>query len=60
MVERLTSGDAKIKSLFIARYPMGRMGTSEEVAEAVLWLCSDTASFTTGHALTIDGGRVIG
>ena len=60
MVERLTSGDPKIKSLFIASYPMGRMGTSEEVAEAVLWLCSDTASFTTGHALTIDGGRVIG
>jgi NAD(P)-dependent dehydrogenase (short-subunit alcohol dehydrogenase family) len=60
MVERLTGGDAEIKSQFIARYPMGRMGTSEEVAEAVLWLCSDMASFITGYALAVDGGRVIG
>jgi NAD(P)-dependent dehydrogenase (short-subunit alcohol dehydrogenase family) len=31
----------------------------EEVAAAVVWLCSDAASFTTGHALTIDGGYVV-
>lgn len=60
IVERLTGGDAKIKSQFIEKYPMGRMGTSEEVAEAVLWLCTDMASFITGHALTVDGGRIIG
>ena len=36
--------------------PMGRMGRSEEIASAVLWLCSDQASFVTGHALAIDGG----
>lgn len=40
----------------IARQPVGRMGTPEEVAAAVLWLCSDAASFVTGHALTVDGG----
>ncbi len=36
--------------------PMGRMGTPEEVAEAVVWLCSDAASFITGHPLAVDGG----
>lgn len=35
---------------------MKRMGTSEEVPGAVIWLCSDAASFATGHALMVDGG----
>jgi NAD(P)-dependent dehydrogenase (short-subunit alcohol dehydrogenase family) len=38
--------------------PMGRVGTPEEVAEAVVWLCSDAASFVTGHTMIIDGGYV--
>src|SRR5215467_8582893 len=42
----------------IAARPMGRVGTPEEVAEAVVWLCSDAASFVTGHAMTVDGGYV--
>jgi len=37
---------------------MGRLGTPEEVAEAVVWLCSDAASFVTGHPLVLDGGLV--
>jgi NAD(P)-dependent dehydrogenase (short-subunit alcohol dehydrogenase family) len=37
-------------------HPMKRMGTSEEIASAVTWLCSDAASFITGHALMVDGG----
>jgi len=38
--------------------PLGRLGTAEEVAEAVVWLCSDAASFITGHPLVIDGGSL--
>lgn len=36
--------------------PMGRLGTPQELAKAVIWLASDEASFTTGHVLAIDGG----
>jgi NAD(P)-dependent dehydrogenase (short-subunit alcohol dehydrogenase family) len=39
-----------------AMLPMGRLGTAEEVAEAILWLSSDAASFTTGVSLAVDGG----
>jgi NAD(P)-dependent dehydrogenase (short-subunit alcohol dehydrogenase family) len=37
-------------------HPVGRIGTPDEVANAVLWLCSSDASFVTGHTLGIDGG----
>ena len=39
-----------------SKAPMDRLGTPEEIAEAVVWLCSDAASFVTGHALVADGG----
>jgi NAD(P)-dependent dehydrogenase (short-subunit alcohol dehydrogenase family) len=39
--------------------PFGRMGTSEEIAEAVVWLCSDAASYVTGLAMTVDGGLAL-
>ena len=41
---------------FVAAKPLGRMGKPEEVAAAVVWLCSEEASFVTGHPLVVDGG----
>ena len=41
---------------FGRKHPIGRVGQPSEVAAAVLWLCSDQASFVTGHCLTVDGG----
>ena len=38
--------------------PMGRLGQPNEIAEAVVWLCSDASSFMTGHPLVLDGGLV--
>jgi NAD(P)-dependent dehydrogenase (short-subunit alcohol dehydrogenase family) len=43
----------------VALHPIGRIGTAEEIANAVLWLCSDDASFVLGHALSVDGGYVV-
>jgi len=60
MTDRLSSGTPGGRKKFLEAYPIGRMGTPEEVAEAVLWLCSDAASLITGHALSVDGGRVAG
>ncbi len=51
---------AKIEAQFAARSPMARMGTSEEVAEAVVWLCSGEASFVNGALLPLDGGFLAG
>ena len=48
--------DPVMKARIEALTPMGRMGTAAEIAEAVIWLCSDKASFITGQALAVDGG----
>ncbi|WP_407176791.1 SDR family NAD(P)-dependent oxidoreductase [Bradyrhizobium sp. STM 3562] len=39
--------------------PMGRVGRPEEIANAVLWLCSDAASYVTGQSISVDGGFVM-
>lgn len=58
MYERFTGGDAGAQEQFKSLHPVGRAGRSEEVAEAVLYLASDAASFTTGVTLPVDGGFV--
>jgi NAD(P)-dependent dehydrogenase (short-subunit alcohol dehydrogenase family) len=56
MIDRFTGGDPEATAQFTSLEPVGRMGTPEEVAEAVVWLCSDAASFVTGHPMVVDGG----
>ncbi|WP_276482277.1 SDR family oxidoreductase [Paraflavitalea pollutisoli] len=56
MIDRITHLDKAVEKQFVAMEPMGRMGQPVEVAKAVIWLCSDAASFITGAAIPIDGG----
>ncbi|MDP9502834.1 SDR family oxidoreductase [Pseudomonas protegens] len=56
MFRRAYEADPKKAEFAAAMHPVGRIGKVEEIASAVLYLCSDGAAFTTGHALTVDGG----
>ena len=60
MIDRITGKDAEAEKQYTAMEPVGRMGRPEEVAEAVMWLCSDAASFVTGIAMPVDGGFTAG
>jgi len=57
MMDRFSGGTPEGREAVIAQEPIGRMGTPEEIAGAVLWLCSDAASFVVGHAMVVDGGQ---
>jgi NAD(P)-dependent dehydrogenase (short-subunit alcohol dehydrogenase family) len=57
MMRRFTGDSEEGRAAVIAQEPIGRMGKPEEIAAAVLWLCSDEAAFTIGHAMVIDGGQ---
>jgi NAD(P)-dependent dehydrogenase (short-subunit alcohol dehydrogenase family) len=56
MIDRLTGNKKEVEAQFAAQEPIGRLGNPNEVANAVIWLCSEAASFVTGHAMTVDGG----
>jgi NAD(P)-dependent dehydrogenase (short-subunit alcohol dehydrogenase family) len=58
MVDRFIDNVPGAEEQMIAKQPNGRLGLPEEVAEAVLWLCSDAASFVVGHTMVVDGGYV--
>ena len=54
--ERVHGADPAVQARMAARNPSGRIGRPEDAAEAVIWLCSDAASFVVGHTLVVDGG----
>jgi NAD(P)-dependent dehydrogenase (short-subunit alcohol dehydrogenase family) len=57
MMRRFTGDTDEGRAAVIAQEPIGRMGQPDEIAAAVLWLCSDEATFTIGHAMVVDGGQ---
>lgn len=56
LVEDLCRRDPTREAWYISTVPMRRMAMPAEIAEAIVWLCSDAASYVTGHALPVDGG----
>jgi NAD(P)-dependent dehydrogenase (short-subunit alcohol dehydrogenase family) len=58
MIDRLTRNDKEAIKQFTSLEPIGRFGQAKEIANAVIWMCSDGASFVTGHAMAVDGGFV--
>ena len=58
MLDRVFARRPELEPAFVAGEPVGRLGRPEEIAAAVVWLCSDEASFLTGVALPVDGGWV--
>lgn len=59
MMDRFTGGTDEGWAQVVSEEPIGRAGRPEEIADAVIWLCSDAASFIVGHALIADGGQTV-
>jgi NAD(P)-dependent dehydrogenase (short-subunit alcohol dehydrogenase family) len=59
MMQRFTGGTPAGRQMVIDSEPVGRPATAEEIAAAVVWLCSDAAAFVIGHAMVIDGGQTV-
>lgn len=58
MLERMFETNPKMEQAMIGFEPIGRFGAPSEIGEAAVWLCSDQASFVTGHAMVVDGGAI--
>ena len=58
LLERILGNTPERKEMYLDAQPIGRLGEPEELAEAVVWLCSDAASFVTGQSMPVDGGYV--
>ena len=56
MLENFTGNDEKTLEAMGRMMPIGRLASPEEIAAAVVWLCSDEASYVTGMAMPVDGG----
>ncbi len=59
LLHRMIAGAIDISTI-AASVPMGRVSEPEETAQAIVWLCSDAASYVTGHTLVVDGGLTVG
>ena len=59
MMRRFSGGTPEGRQAVIAQESVGRMGTPDEIAAAVVWLCSDAASFVVGSAVVVDGGHTV-
>jgi NAD(P)-dependent dehydrogenase (short-subunit alcohol dehydrogenase family) len=59
MIDRIIQNNPAMLDSLNESHPIGRIGKPEEVAEAVIWLCSEKSSFVTGESLVVDGGYVI-
>jgi NAD(P)-dependent dehydrogenase (short-subunit alcohol dehydrogenase family) len=59
MLDRAFPEESDVRKHMLSLHPIGRFGTSEEVAAAVLYLASDVAKFTTGTTMTLDGGLTV-
>src|SRR5436853_1168262 len=59
-MEQRLFGEPEAHKYALSMHPMGRLGTPREIAEAVLWLCSEKSSFMTGHYIVLDGGFLVG
>lgn len=59
LLERRLAEKPELEEVYASKHPIGRIAEAEEIAEAVLWLASDSASFVLGHALVADGGWTV-
>ena len=59
MTDRAGEISVKLKRKIPMMHPLGRVATTEEIANAALFLCSDDSSFTTGSCLVVDGGLTV-
>lgn len=58
MLRSAMAANPRVEEMVLSGQPGGRLGTAEEIAEAAVWLCSDRASFVTGHSMIVDGGAI--
>jgi len=59
MVSGMLETQPELMAEMMKEVPIGRLGRAEEIADAVLWLCSSESSFVIGHALPVDGGYTV-
>jgi NAD(P)-dependent dehydrogenase (short-subunit alcohol dehydrogenase family) len=52
----LVTAPAEVRQALLSKHPIGRFGKAEEIAAAVIWLCSDLSAFVTGTTIVLDGG----